>query len=320
MKKTIQWLAVLLGVQLLLALGLELSGTALNRPADTDAPLLVFDSDAVDRITLEGPDQTGVVLAKKEGHWYLPEIDDFPADSARVTQLLNRLAGLEAGEVVATTTGAHARFRVSDETFVRRITLAEGDESRAVLYLGTSPALRRLHARPGGENDVRIVELAVFEVPVKRADWQDKALLAFPQAEIAAIEIDGLRIERGSGEDPGWTAAPLPEGKRLKGSAADKLARLLAELRFEEVLGKESKPEYGLDKPVLRLTLTRKEGEPVEYRLGKEASREKYTLRVLSRPEHFRLPSWTAQNMLDAARLEALLETVPAEAETSAAP
>lgn len=321
MKKTIQWLAGLLGAQLLLALGLGLSGTALTRTQGADAPLLAFDKAAIDRITLEGPDQAKVVLVKKDGRWQLPDAGDFPADGTRITRLLDRLAGLEGGDVVAATSGAHARFKVSDEAFERRITLARGEASQATLYLGTSPALRRLHARRQGEDDVHIVQLALFDVPVKAADWQDKALLTVPQAEIAAIDLDGLRLERGAdddaeqGEGAQWTASPLPEGKRLKADAAAKLARLLAELRFEMMLGKAAKPEYGLARPALRLTLTRKGGEAVEYRLGKAADKEEYTLKVSSRPEYFRLASWTAKDLLDAARGEALLEeAVPAEA------
>ncbi len=329
MKKTIQWLAVLLGAQLLLALTLGLSGTALA-PTHGAGPLLAFDKTTIDRITFEGPEQAKVVLAKKEGRWQLPDVGDFPADGTRVAQLLDRLAGLKGGDVVAATSGAHARFKVSDEAFERRITLAKGDAPQATLYLGTSPALRRLHARKQGENDVHIVELAVYDVPVKAADWQDKALLTVPQAEIAAINLDGLRIERAAatGEDkgnsaqatPAWVASPLPEGKRLRADAADKLARALAELRFDEVLGKEAKPGFGLDKPILSLTLTRKGAEPAEYRLGKAADKEEYTLKVSTRPEHFRLASWTAKGLIDAAKHESLLETVPGRPKPAAAP
>jgi len=324
MKKTIQWLAVLLAAQLLLALGLGLSGSALTPSQGGDTPLLAFDKAAVDRITLEGPDQAKVVLVKKEGRWRLPEAGDFPADSTRVAQLLDRLAGLKGGDVVATTRSAHDRFKVSDEAFERRITLAKGDATQATLYLGSSPALRRVHARRQGEEAVHIVELAIFDVPVKAADWQDKALLTVPQDQIAAIDLDGLRIERrtedGTAKEKAaqWTANPLPQGKRLKADAAAKLARLLAELRFDAVLGKEAKPEYGLDTPALRLTLTRTGAEPVEYRLGKAANKEEYTLKVSSRPEYFRLPSWTAKDLIDAARRETLLEAATADTAASA--
>jgi hypothetical protein len=325
MKKTIQWLAVLLGAQLLLALGLGLSGTALTRTKGADRLLLAFDKAAIDRITLEDPGQAKVVLAKKEGRWQLPEAGGFPADGTRVAQLLDRLAGLKGGDVVAAPSRAPPPFKVGAPAFARRLPLAKGDASQATLYLGTSPALRRLHARSQGADDVHIVDLAVYDVPVKAAEWQDKTLLAVPQAQIAAIDIDGLRIERGAGDgadegkDAQWTASPLPEGKRLKADAAAKLARLLAELRFDAVLGKEAKPEYGQDEPVLRLTVTRKGAAPVDYRLGKAADKEEYTLKVSSRPEHFRLPSWTAKDLLDAAKREDLLEAVPAET-TSAAP
>ncbi|HNQ76790.1 MAG TPA: hypothetical protein PKM39_09165, partial [Pseudothauera hydrothermalis] len=88
MKKTIQWLAVLLGVQLLLALGVGFSDSALSGSQQGGGALLSFDKTAIDRITLEGPEHDKLVLVNKDGRWRLPEAGDFPADGVRVTELL----------------------------------------------------------------------------------------------------------------------------------------------------------------------------------------------------------------------------------------
>jgi len=329
MKRRIQLLAALLCTQLLLALGLGLSGTAFTRAAGATAPLLHFDRGAIDRITLEGPDQAKVLLEKKDGNWQLPGAEGFPADAALVAQLLDRLAGLRGGDVVATSADARGRFRVGDDAFERRITLANGDKPQATLYLGTSPALRRLHARTQGSDDVHIVELAVFDVPVKAGEWEDKSLLEVPQADIAAITLDGLRIERptatqtggkpGEAAAPAWVASSNEAGRKLKLAAADTLAQQLAQLSFDKVLGKAAQPGYGLEQPVLALTLTRKDGESIDYKLGKPAGKDEYTLKVSTRPEYFRLAGWTANALVHAADRATLLEAVPAQAAAAAA-
>lgn len=318
MRKRIQILALLLVLQLLLAAGLLLPGTPLDRSASASGPLLRFEASAVDRLTIEGPEEASVTLARRDGQWQVEGDDPFPADGKRIEELLERLAKLHGGDVVGTTDAARARFKVDDGSFERRITLAAGNRTLATLYGGTSPALRRLHVRVGGEDEIRVAELAAYDIPVQAKDWRDAKVLAIPKDEIAAIEIDGLRIERSPRADadeakeadeakPAWTAAGADDGAELDQEAADKLARALADLRFDDVLGTEARPEYGLDRPALRLAVMRSDGERVEYRLGKAADREEYTLKTSTRPEYFRLASWAARSLVEAAGRDALL-------------
>lgn len=323
MEKRIKLLAGLLGAQLLLALGLGLSGPELSARSE-GAALIEVAMEEIDRITLEAPDQAKVVLAKKDGTWRLPDAGDFPADVSRVEQLLNKLIGLKTGAPVATTAGARERFRVRGDDFERRITLAHGDDTLATLYLGTSPGRGRIHARADGDDAIHAVTFAAYDAAVKTAEWEDKAVLQTPKAEIQAIKVAGLRLERSgqtanTGPDskagdktrasgsPAWVAEALEEGKVLKPEAADKLAGLLANLRIGEVLGREAKPAYGLDKPLLEVTLARKDSSTVVYRLGKEAEKDDYILKASTRPEYFRVPAYTANPLIEAGKQEVLL-------------
>jgi hypothetical protein len=187
--------------------------------------------------------------------------------------------------------------------------------------------MRRIHARADGEDAIHSVELAAYDVPAKASDWEDKALLAFPKAEVRTIEVAGLQIRKQdpapadkapqaadakeSGKDaaaPTWVAEGLDSGERLAAESVDKLAGLVADLRFVDVRGREVKPEYGLANPALTLALSRSGGEPVTYRLGKAAESEDYTLQVSSRPELFHLGASSAKALLDAARRDALVQ------------
>ena len=164
-------------------------------------------------------------------------------------------------------------------------------------------------------------------MPVKTSDWEDKSILTLPKTRITAIKVNGLHLQRNtlaadsdkanddSSQSPTWQAYGLAEGKQLETSAVDKLAGLLADLRFEKVMGHEIKDEYGLEEPVLELSLTPRGGERVTYRVGKAKDREEYTLKLSTRPEYFRLVSYKTKPLIEAASLEELTERSPQSGE-----
>ncbi|OQX38489.1 MAG: hypothetical protein C3L25_06050 [Candidatus Sedimenticola endophacoides] len=324
MNKTVKILAVLLAAQLLLAAGIGLSDrgvTATNEPV----ALVSFDAEKIDRITLEGPEDAKVTLERNGSDWVLPDLGEFPANSNKVKQLFERLKALRSGTPIATSGGARERFKVSDEQFERRITLSEDDDTVARLFLGSSPGMRLIHARNEASDAIHAVKMAVYDVPVKASDWEDKSVLTLPKTQITAINVNGLHLQRSSliadsdkatedsSQSPTWQADGLGEGQQLKASAADKLAGLLADLQFEKVLGREAKDEYGLTEPVLELSLSR-DGETLRYRAGKAKDTEEYTLKVSSRPEYFRLASYKAKPLIESANLEKLIEAISAAA------
>lgn len=329
MPKTLRWLGELLAVQLLMAIGLNLSALwPVAQPGA--APLVAVVKDQVNRMVLEGPEHAKVVLVKEGATWILPDLGMFPADSNRVNTVLDKITSSKTSPPIATTAGAKARFKVDDETFERRITLAENDKALATLYVGSSPGLRRSYVRAGGEDAIFALELAAYDVPVQLADWEDKTVLRLAKNDITALEVAGLRIEQAAHptsspsskqtdnqphpavSPPAWEAKGLEAGRHLelKSDAVDKLTRVLADLSFEKVLGRDLRQEYGLEKPLLTITLTRKTGDTLTYLLGKNPKNDAYTLKVSNRPEYFRLPSYQATTLLEAADRKQLLNTV----------
>jgi Domain of unknown function (DUF4340) len=330
-RKIITLLAVLLAVQVLLGLGLNMTRTKLSVQSN-DVPVLSVDQAKLDRVTIEGPDKAKVVLAKVDGKWRLPEHYDFPADGVKIAEIVDRLKKLKLGLPVATTGEAMRRFKVNDTAFERRLTLNANDRTLAILYLGTSPSLRQTHVRPADHKTVHAIEFAITDLPVGAQDWEDKAVLQLPQTEIEAIEVIGLRFTRGisaaapessqaSGETvkttdketkPAWRATGLSDGETVNVAAVETLAQVLADVRIGAVQGKEEKPGYALDKLVFNATVTRKNGEKIEYRLGKRvegkaADQEHYTLKTSIRPEYFSLPTYSGARLIDAAKRDVLV-------------
>ncbi len=323
MKKTIQLLSALLAIQVLLAVGLGLTGPNLSARA-ADTPLLAMKKGVLDHITIEGTDKAKVVLAKASGTWRLPQVDGFPADADRIGQLIDQLESLKRGLPVATSSGASKRFKVSEASFERRITLKGGGKTLATLFLGTSPSMREVHARKAGQKDVYTVDFATYDVPVQEKDWEDTDILQIPEADIAAIDVNGLHITRTGEAAPPATAKAATDrqarsgttqarpvwraaGAHLKPQAADNLAERLANLNIGAVLGTQAKPGYGLAQPVLSLTVTRKNGQRIGYRLGKMSDGQAYALKSSTRSEYFRLPLYAAEPLVEAAKRGTLL-------------
>ena len=320
MQKTIGVLVVLLAVQLSLAVGMSFSRPDLAT-ARSDTPLLDLGDRRVDRLTIEDSDNSKLVLARQGDGWVLPESGDFPADEAKVDVLLDRLKGLQRGLAVATSEGAMRRFKVSDDAFERRVVLAQGDEALATLYFGTSPGMRRVHARAQHDDGVYVVEFGVHDAAVRAEDWEDKDLLAIAPAEIETISLAGLTLKRlpGDGSDAAtgqagkqttaeadWTVESLAEGESVNQVNAGALVGKLSGLRFAAVLGSEAKPEYGLEQPELVIALTRK-GEQFDYALGKRDKDQDYVLKVSHRDEYFRLPGHTGDALIKAAGRDQLI-------------
>src|ERR1700693_3170768 len=108
----------------------------------SDTPLVRAESvKGADQIVIESKsaESTRIVLKKKEGTWVLPDAYDAPAESARVSSLLDRLVALKRGLPIATSESALRRFKVVDGDFERRLVLRAGDRLLGTVYFGSSP-------------------------------------------------------------------------------------------------------------------------------------------------------------------------------------
>jgi hypothetical protein len=304
-------LAALLAAQIGLALWIQSRG-ADSAPSRHDAPLLAFATAEVDRIRIEHAGTAPVTLERAEGGWRIATLADFPAATGRVDALLGRLAELKRGLPVATSTEAQARFKVGDSD-PGRITLATGDRELAVLHLGEAAGLRRQYARPAGDSAVYEAELTPADLPAKADDWANRALLRRDERDVLSIAMPGITLERG---EDGWGIKDLAPGETLSQAAADELVRRLRDLSFTSVLGREAKPEYGQDAPVLDVRLGLASGDTPVYRLSRQAQAPGagtggLVLKVSDQPWYFLVADWAVEPLLKATRAGLLVQSEP---------
>jgi hypothetical protein len=283
----------LLGI--VLAVQLAVIGWLLLRDTTVDAaggPLLYFASDAVDGLELADGDGGRTVLAYRDGGWQLAS--GLPADPVRVAELLERLAGLQAGWPVASTVSASERFEVTAERHQRHVRLLADGEPVAEAYFGTSPGYQRVHARREGDEAVYSVALSNFQVPVGEDDWLDRTLLR-PRGEIIEVERAGA-----------WTLSRDGEGWLLDGAAADQdeaaaLVRRFAELRVTGVLADSG--EHLEERAVFRIDDA---DGPFRLTVYADAAGDRHAVRSDRRDGVFTLAAYaTEQLLVEADRLRA---------------
>ena len=175
MNKVTLWLSFALIAQLMLA-GILLMSARGDGEFSQRNPLLSVNQDQVTRIVVA--DTEGEVTIARVGEkWILPDVNALPGNSAKVSELLNKLGQITAGWPVATSGAAQARFDVAGDKFQRRVQLFDGDGKETTLFLGTSPAFRSVHARIDGNDKIFSVALATHDFPMEYIDWIDKGLL-----------------------------------------------------------------------------------------------------------------------------------------------
>ena len=171
-----RYLAVLLIVQLLLAMGIY----AYQRNAQPQIeaqPLLGFALEDADKLIISDANQQ-VTLQKNNGSWQLPELQQLPVDATKLNSLLDKIKGTKLTWPMTNTASSHERFEVADDKFQRRVQIIQGDKTQAEILLGSSPGFKKVHLRRAGEEPVYAVELSSFEFATSSKDWLDKNLLA----------------------------------------------------------------------------------------------------------------------------------------------
>jgi hypothetical protein len=298
MTKWITMLAGVLVVQIAVAVSVNI-GQNDYRAFEPEGKLLPFDMQAVDSIRIDGGDDTHVVLSKQDDQWRVPALNDFPADQGSVTRLIDRLATLDKGWPVATTKGAAKRFKVAETSFERKLTLLQDEKPQATLYLGTSPAFRKVHVRLPDETDIRAVAFNTYEVGVKPEDWIDKGILTHKADDIQRVELSGFTLQR---QDDHLEVVGLAEDEATVTDEAKRLLERIAGLTIRAVLGTADTSHDGQNEADLRYTLALKSGATQDYTFSKPTDTDHYVLKVSHRDESFQVDTWLVDSIKEVTR------------------
>ncbi|MBK5969641.1 MULTISPECIES: DUF4340 domain-containing protein [Thiorhodovibrio] len=260
-------LGALLGVQLLLAA--VTSGGSHLAPTATNTALAAFDAKQIDSIEIATPEGETALILSRTGDgdgdgdgWDIPRLGDFPADSTRVDQLLEALAGLQRSLPIATSEAARERFKVADDAFAESITLKRGDDKVATLILGDSPGFRRRYLRPADDDGVYDVRFDVFNLSDQPGEWIARDQLRLAREQIQRLSADGWSLSK---DDDTWNLTGADNEGQLDQAKVEALLTTLANLSYREMLGTEAPDGFDLAAPTLALEIGLADGDNQRY-------------------------------------------------------
>jgi hypothetical protein len=330
MKRLIAGCLLLLLAQIALLVATRfIDRTGAERPGK--GSLLAFTAADVDEVLLEDGEGHHLALRKDKGRWLLPEAGSFPADSVRVQDLIDRLAGMQRGWPEADTAEAAARFKVAPDRYVRKLNLLTSGTAQAIVYFGASSGLRKMYLRADNDPEIHSLALTQHELDVKTDSWIDTNIIRLAPGQITRIELPGLRLERGQ---DGLQPSDLAPGEEVIRERRDELVNRLAGLTVIGLLGTEAKPEYGLQTPDLKCAVELDDNTTITYifgqppkpvkPVGKEAApppvpaAQPIVLKVSNQEQVFRVDGWQVDELKNATRSSLVRAKIapPAAAET----
>lgn len=314
MGRTIQILAVLLAVQVILAASLIFSGKQTGAFVSNEK-LVNLELSTIDEIAIQDNEKASVILKKQDKAWQMPDYFGFPASSSKVDSVAGSLLKVTKPWPVATTENAAKRFKVSPEEFEKKIEFKNGGKPLKTLFIGSSPGFRKVHARDSANDEVYAIEFSAFEASTKPDDWADKEYLNQDQGKITRIELPSFSLQR---KDKQWQVSDLGENQETDQQEANAVVQKIANLAFQKVLGKEDKPDYNQSKPVVQYTLALNPEGETTYTFSKPKDSENFVLKTSSNEYFFEVNKMTLEGIQEIKREKLVKEKLPAESKPAA--
>ena len=195
--RMLKWLAVLLVVQLAVAVFLAFSN---NRQGELSPgePVLALPSELIRTIEIDDQENS-IVLQKNNDQWQFGKDQAFPVLPSRINNVLTSLDELKTGLPIANSIISRKQLQVGDDDYQRKIVITGEGAETVTLLLGTSPAMRKAHLRRQDSDDIYSATLPVSEVSASPDHWLDKTLLSLD--DISLISSAEVTFKR-DGSDP----------------------------------------------------------------------------------------------------------------------
>lgn len=261
-----------------------------------------------------GPSQESVVLEKTNGKWTIGGTDGYPADEAKVEELLETLGTLRSRTVVVESDVYHDKLEVSPEKYQRKVTVTQGGKP-TTFFVGSSPSFKNVHVRLDGSDQVLLVnEFGASQLGSRAWHWVDRKYQDIPEDQVWAVKIDNAKGTVQLEKDPAsksWAALGITED--LVKSTVDDLVRKARTINMESPVGKTVAPEHGLDSPLATVTLTTGTStvagapppttETVTVRIGKkDEAKNQYFVKSSKSDYVVRVAGWAVSPLVEKGR------------------
>ncbi|CAA0116417.1 Uncharacterised protein [Halioglobus japonicus] len=206
-----------------------------------------FPVNAIDELRIGDEYDNEVVLRRTGNIWLLPNLENLPANSTKVSDLLHTLTTQSGSWPIADSPAARQRFQVADYYYQKRLSLFSGGEKLGTIYLGTSPGFRKIHARNDKQDAIYSINLDPTGTRVVEDAWIDDRLLQVRAPLRIDSDLYNLYFENGN-----WQSATggNPDQQELR-----KLIAALKNLQVEGVADEDLQRELSVTEADLVLNI-----------------------------------------------------------------
>ena len=176
-----------------------------------DSGLTDFDTSSVDEIRVSDEYANEALLIKTGEQWLLAGQARLPADPVKIEELLRGITSRASSWPVAHTMASRRRFQVTEDYYQRKVTFLRQGMPLGTIYLGTSPAFQKIHARSHGHDGIFAIPLNTFDVPAISGPWVDPRLLQIRSP--LSIYADGYSLSFDNGAWLSGTGSTPDEGE-----------------------------------------------------------------------------------------------------------
>jgi hypothetical protein len=303
MNKTQKYLIALLGLQIILIVVVFL----LQRPVAASNNL-IFPDLKIEAVTdLKISDSSGNLISiQKSGEgWVLPLQDDYPVQTEKIQELVDKLSTVRDNRLVTRSESSHDRLSISDNNFDRKVEITINGKSE-VIYFGSSPAANNIHFRLSGKPEVYLTNaLTNTNISTSFSSWVDTIIF-----QIGSNTVNKIVVNSAEGSfvfevdsDSVWSTNQVAEGFEFDQSKWSSLFTGFTTLRFVEPVSKTDQAKYGFDTPLssMQIFYSNDAGEPLtrEFVIGSQDDSGNYYAKWSGSEYIYKISSFNAERFIN---------------------
>ena len=253
-----------------------------EKKVETAMPLFPnFDKEQVTKIEIIATDGTAT-LVKQDSNWVVASMDNYPADSEGVAELLTKMGEFKNTQRVSSNPEKQAEFEV-DSTGVEAKLMDANDKLLAHLFVGKiTPGFFSSYVRAADSNDVYVAQgnlQSVFNKGTRT--WKDRTIFDFNKGNVTELNISSPEetVELRLDANGTWQMLK-PEASAVNATEVDTLLTTFSELDTDDFAeAKDNLAEYGLDTPQSVISTALNDGTTATLYIGKEEEGKLYVKR-----------------------------------------
>ena len=254
-----------------------------EKKIETAVPLFPnFNQEQVTTIEIITDGET-TTLSKQNGTWVVASMDNYPADSEGISELLSKVAEFKNTQLVSNNPEKQAEFEV-DNTGVEAKLMEANGTLLAHLFVGkTTPGFLSSYVRAADANDVYVAQGYLQSVFSKgERTWKDRTIFDFNKGIVTQLNISSPEeiVELRLDTDGTWQMLK-PVGSAVNQTEIDSLLTTFSDLDTDDFAETtDDLSEYGLDTPQSTISAVHNDGTTATLHIGKEEDGKLYVKRA----------------------------------------